>query len=110
MHICISDDSMRGEHIPNKGEPLQEMGWKRSDVVLSTKIFWGGSGPNDKGLSRKHIVEGTKVCTCTCTLAGCQGILRLACCVSILQFTAQRRLFLLCMATCAWQQQPSGTT
>ena len=40
---------------------LQEMGWKRSDYVVSTKIFWGGSGPNDKGLSRKHIVEGTRV-------------------------------------------------
>lgn len=39
----------------------QELGWKRSDVVLSTKIFWGGKGPNDKGLSRKHIIEGTKV-------------------------------------------------
>lgn len=37
------------------------MGWKRSDYVVSTKIFWGGSGPNDKGLSRKHIVEGTRV-------------------------------------------------
>lgn len=42
------------------GQAIKEMGWKRSDVVLSTKIFWGGSGPNDKGLSRKHIVEGTK--------------------------------------------------
>ena len=40
---------------------LQEMGWKRSDYVVSTKIFWGGSGPNDKGLSRKHIIEGTRV-------------------------------------------------
>ena len=39
----------------------QEMGWKRSDYVISTKIFWGGPGPNDKGLSRKHIVEGTRV-------------------------------------------------
>ena len=39
---------------------MQELGWKRSDVVLSTKIFWGGKGPNDKGLSRKHIIEGTK--------------------------------------------------
>lgn len=39
----------------------QELGWKRSDMVISTKIFWGGDGPNDKGLSRKHIVEGTKV-------------------------------------------------
>ncbi|KAL2319182.1 hypothetical protein Fmac_033058 [Flemingia macrophylla] len=43
------------------GQAIRELGWKRSDVVVSTKIFWGGQGPNDKGLSRKHIVEGTKV-------------------------------------------------
>jgi voltage-dependent potassium channel beta subunit len=40
------------------GEVIRNAGWKRSDLVLSTKIFWGGQGPNDKGLSRKHIVEG----------------------------------------------------
>ncbi|MFA6233992.1 MAG: aldo/keto reductase [Bacteroidota bacterium] len=40
------------------GNILTEMGWKRGDLVLSTKIFWGGSGPNDTGLSRKHIIEG----------------------------------------------------
>lgn len=40
------------------GKVIQRAGWKRSDLVLSTKIFWGGSGPNDRGLSRKHIVEG----------------------------------------------------
>jgi len=28
--------------------------------VISTKIFWGGDGPNDRGLSRKHIIEGTE--------------------------------------------------
>ncbi|KAK3005829.1 hypothetical protein RJ639_015687, partial [Escallonia herrerae] len=42
------------------GQAFRELGWRRSDLVVSTKIFWGGSGPNDKGLSRKHIVEGTK--------------------------------------------------
>ncbi|KAL2506477.1 putative voltage-gated potassium channel subunit beta [Abeliophyllum distichum] len=42
------------------GQAIKELGWKRSDLVISTKIFWGGQGPNDKGLSRKHIVEGTK--------------------------------------------------
>ncbi|KAK9835512.1 hypothetical protein WJX74_002086 [Apatococcus lobatus] len=42
------------------GQAIKELGWKRSDVVVSTKLFWGGSGPNDKGLSRKHIIEGTK--------------------------------------------------
>jgi voltage-dependent potassium channel beta subunit len=41
------------------GKVLQKAGWKRSDLVISTKIFWGGSGPNDTGLSRKHIIEGT---------------------------------------------------
>ncbi|MBT3391582.1 MAG: aldo/keto reductase [Chloroflexi bacterium] len=40
------------------GEVLKRAPWKRSDLVISTKIFWGGQGPNDRGLSRKHIVEG----------------------------------------------------
>jgi voltage-dependent potassium channel beta subunit len=40
------------------GNVLKKMGWKRSDLVISTKIFWGGDGPNDNGLSRKHIIEG----------------------------------------------------
>ena len=26
--------------------------------MLSTKIFWGGEGLNERGLSRKHIIEG----------------------------------------------------
>lgn len=42
------------------GSILKKMAWKRSDLILSTKIFWGGSGPNDRGLSRKHILEGTR--------------------------------------------------
>lgn len=41
------------------GQIFQKSGWKRSDLVVSTKIFWGGQGPNDRGLSRKHILEGT---------------------------------------------------
>ena len=40
------------------GNVIKKAGWKRSDLVISTKIFWGGEGPNDTGLSRKHIVEG----------------------------------------------------
>ncbi|MEX0845433.1 MAG: aldo/keto reductase [Balneolaceae bacterium] len=42
------------------GKVLKKAGWKRSDLVLSTKIFWGGDGPNDNGLSFKHIKEGTE--------------------------------------------------
>ncbi|KUF82559.1 hypothetical protein AM588_10000407 [Phytophthora nicotianae] len=40
--------------------------WNREDLVISTKIFFsaknfaGLAGPNDQGLSRKHIIEGTK--------------------------------------------------
>lgn len=40
------------------GKVLKKTGWARSDLVISTKIFWGGEGPNDRGLSRKHIIEG----------------------------------------------------
>ncbi len=41
------------------GGVIRRAGWRREDLVLSTKIFWGGDGPNDTGLSRKHIMEGT---------------------------------------------------
>lgn len=41
------------------GKAFKKLGWKRSDFVLTTKIFLCGPGPNDKFLSRKHIIEGT---------------------------------------------------
>jgi len=41
------------------GNVIKKAGWKRSDLVISTKIFWSGDGPNDRGLSWKHIIEGT---------------------------------------------------
>lgn len=40
------------------GKAFKELGWERKDYLVSTKIFWGGDGPNDQGLSYKHIVEG----------------------------------------------------
>ncbi|RAO99320.1 alcohol dehydrogenase [Petrotoga sp. 9PW.55.5.1] len=39
------------------GMALKE--YRREDLVISTKIFWGGKGPNDRGVSRKHLLEGT---------------------------------------------------
>lgn len=42
------------------GQAIRDLGWRRSDVVVSTKLFWGGQGPNDRGLSRKHVVEGLR--------------------------------------------------
>jgi voltage-dependent potassium channel beta subunit len=40
------------------GNVIKELGWRRESLVVSTKIFWGGSGPNDTGLSHKHVIEG----------------------------------------------------
>mmetsp|Transcript_9344 Transcript_9344/g.26513 ORF Transcript_9344/g.26513 Transcript_9344/m.26513 type:complete len:361 (-) Transcript_9344:108-1190(-) len=34
--------------------------WRRSDILITTKMFWGGTGHNEKGLSRKHIAEGVE--------------------------------------------------
>jgi len=42
------------------GNIIKKQGWKRSDLIVSTKIFWGGDGPNDLGLSRKHVIEGAR--------------------------------------------------
>lgn len=47
-----------GEAEALMGKVLKE--FRREDLVISTKIFWGGNGPNDTGLSRKHLLEGTK--------------------------------------------------
>jgi voltage-dependent potassium channel beta subunit len=49
-----------GEAETMMGNIIKRSGWKRSDLVVSTKIFWGGEGPNDRGLSYKHVVEGTE--------------------------------------------------
>lgn len=42
------------------GKVIKKAEWKRSDLILSTKIFWAGEGVNDQGLSFKHIKEGTE--------------------------------------------------
>jgi voltage-dependent potassium channel beta subunit len=40
------------------GNVLKKAGWRRESLVISTKVFWGGKGPNDEGLSHKHVIEG----------------------------------------------------
>ena len=40
------------------GNILKRLKWRREDLVISTKIFWGGKGPNNTGLSHKHLIEG----------------------------------------------------
>ena len=42
------------------GNVIKKAGWKRSDLVISTKLFWGGQKPNQTGLSRKHLIEGAR--------------------------------------------------
>lgn len=56
-----ASERVMGEAI-NKG--LERGLWRRKDLVISTKLFFGASGlgaeqnPNAKGLSRKHLTEG----------------------------------------------------
>ena len=39
------------------GNILKKMNWPRDTYLVSSKVYWGGDLPNQKGLSRKHIVE-----------------------------------------------------
>ena len=39
------------------GRILQKAGWGRDTFVVSSKVYWGGEKPNQKGLSRKHVME-----------------------------------------------------
>jgi aryl-alcohol dehydrogenase-like predicted oxidoreductase len=37
------------------GRVIKELNLKRSDLVITTKLFWGGGkAPNNSGLSRKQ--------------------------------------------------------
>lgn len=39
------------------GNILHKLQWSRDSYVVSSKVFWGGSKPNQSGLSRKHVFE-----------------------------------------------------
>ena len=45
----------RGESERIMGRVLKEMGWARDTYCVSSKVFWGGDRPTQKGLSRKHV-------------------------------------------------------
>ncbi|KAJ6526815.1 voltage-gated potassium channel beta-2 subunit [Mycena capillaripes] len=58
-----AEDYSKGESEKEMGRVLKELNFRRTDLVISTKIFWGPrTGPNDTGLSRKHIIEGAQEC------------------------------------------------
>uniref|UniRef100_A0A8B9R033 Potassium voltage-gated channel subfamily A regulatory beta subunit 3 n=1 Tax=Anas platyrhynchos TaxID=8839 RepID=A0A8B9R033_ANAPL len=40
------------------GNVLKSKGWRRSSYVITTRICWGGQA--DRGLSRKHVLEGLR--------------------------------------------------
>ncbi|XP_059913389.1 voltage-gated potassium channel subunit beta-2-like isoform X2 [Gadus macrocephalus] len=42
------------------GRIIKKKGWRRSSLVITTKIFWGGKAETERGLSRKHIIEGLR--------------------------------------------------
>ncbi len=39
------------------GEILKKFNWPRDTFIVSSKVFWGGDKPNQKGLSRKRVFE-----------------------------------------------------
>lgn len=40
------------------GEALKALKWSRDSYAVSSKVFWGGSKPTQKGLSAKHVTDG----------------------------------------------------
>ncbi|XP_016319410.1 voltage-gated potassium channel subunit beta-1-like [Sinocyclocheilus anshuiensis] len=42
------------------GNIIKKKGWRRSSLVITTKLYWGGKAETERGLSRKHIIEGLK--------------------------------------------------
>jgi len=59
--IDAAEGYAKGQSEVEIGRVIKELNLRRTDLIITTKIFFGTrNGPNDKGLSRKHIVEGLK--------------------------------------------------
>jgi voltage-dependent potassium channel beta subunit len=39
------------------GEALHELAWSRDSYCVSSKVFWGGDKPTQRGLHRKHVFD-----------------------------------------------------
>lgn len=46
-----------GESEVLMGRALKKLGWSRDSYVVSSKVFWGGKLPTQRGLSRKHVLD-----------------------------------------------------
>jgi aryl-alcohol dehydrogenase-like predicted oxidoreductase len=59
--IDTADVYSEGKSEEMLGQSLINLGVKRSDVVIATKVYGEmGKGPNDRGASRGHIMDGIK--------------------------------------------------
>ncbi|KAK2912674.1 hypothetical protein Q8A73_006787 [Channa argus] len=64
-HISLKEST--GKHTGMKyraeiilGNIIKKKCWRRSSLVITTKLYWGGKAETERGLSRKHIIEGLK--------------------------------------------------
>jgi voltage-dependent potassium channel beta subunit len=46
-----------GESEALMGAALEKLGWSRDSYSVSSKVFWGGDKPTQRGLSKKHVTE-----------------------------------------------------
>jgi voltage-dependent potassium channel beta subunit len=46
-----------GESERMMGAALRKLAWPRDTWCVSSKVYWGGDAPTQKGLHRKHVVE-----------------------------------------------------
>ena len=46
-----------GESETIMGQALKKLNWGRDSYCVSSKVFWGGDKPTQRGLSRKHIKD-----------------------------------------------------
>ena len=39
------------------GQAIKKLGWSRDSFIISSKVFWGGEKPTQRGLSHKHVID-----------------------------------------------------